>query len=236
MKYSKILGAITVALAVLPATAFAQVGYVSRQVNLRAGPATEYPVVATLLPGVEIVVQGCLSDYRWCDVVVGPNRGWVYAANIVYPYQGANVPVLTYGALIGLGIVAFSVGDYWDHHYHGRPWYPQRQHWVDRSWPRFGPGGHRLPGPEYRPGDHRPPPPGPGFRPGDHRPPSGPAVRPGDHRPPPRPAVRQGDHRPPAGPAVRQGDHRPPSGPAVRQGGQNSSQRGQRLEDKGAGK
>jgi uncharacterized protein YraI len=236
MKYSKILGAITVALAVLPATALAQMGYVSKQVNLRAGPATEYPIVATLLPGVEIVVEGCLSDYRWCDVVAGPNRGWAYAANIVYPYQGANVPVLTYGALIGLGIVAFSVGDYWDHHYHGRSWYPQRQQWVDRSWPRFGPGGHRLPGSEFGPDDHRSPP-GPGFGPGGHRPPPpGPGFRPGDHRPPAGPVIRQGGQRSQQGPAVRQGGQHSQQGPAVRQGGQNSSQRGQRLEDKGGGR
>jgi uncharacterized protein YraI len=197
MKYSKTLGALALALAVLPATSFAEMGYVAKAVNLRAGPATEYPIVAMLQAGVAISVEGCLSDYRWCDVVAGPSRGWIYAANIVYPYQGQNVPVLTYGALIGLGIVAFSVGDYWDHHYRASPWYPQRQRWIDR--------------PGFRPGDHRPPA-GPGFRPGDHRPPVGPGFRPGDHRPPAGPAVRPGNQRPPQGPAVRPGNQRSPQG------------------------
>ena len=66
-------------------------------------------MVAILPAGMQILVEGCLSDYRWCDVVAGPNRGWVYAGNIVYPYEGADVPVLTYGAVIGLGIITFSV-------------------------------------------------------------------------------------------------------------------------------
>ena len=203
MKYSKTLGALAFALAVLPATSFAEMGYVAKAVNLRAGPATQYPIVAMLQAGVEISVEGCLSDYQWCDVVAGPSRGWVYAANIVYPYQGQNVPVLTYGALIGLGIVAFSVGDYWDHHYRSSAWYPQRQRWVERPWP----GGHRPPvGPGFRPGDHRPPV-GPGFRPGEHRPPVGPGVRPGEHRPPVGPGARPGDHHSQRGQGPVEGQH-----------------------------
>ncbi len=210
MKYSKTFGALVLALAVVPVVSLAEMGYVAKAVNLRAGPATQYPIVAMLQAGVSISVEGCLSDYRWCDVVVGPTRGWVSAANIVYPYQGQNVPVLTYGALIGLGIVAFSVGDYWDHHYRSSPWYAQRQRWVERPWP----GGHRVPvGPGFRPGDHRPPV-GPGFRPGDHRPPGGPGFRPGDHRPPGGPGFRPGDHRSQRGQGRaedqhQQSDHQP---------------------------
>jgi uncharacterized protein YraI len=187
MKYLRMLGVLTALLAGAPAISYAQVAYTDRDINLRAGPAVEYPVVAILPAGIPISVEGCLSDYRWCDVVAGADRGWVYAGNIVYPYQGARVPVLTYGAVIGLGILAFSVANYWDNHYRGRPWYRERQVWVDRPRPGFGPGGGRPPpqGPVVRPGDRRPPPQGPVIRQGDRRPPQG-QVPGGNRRPPQR--------------------------------------------------
>jgi len=171
MKYLKLMAALTVALASLPGVSQAQLAYAAKQVNLRAGPGMEYPVVAILLAGVPVTVQGCVADYRWCDVEAGPSRGWVYGANIVYPYQGANVPVISYGAVIGIGILAYSVASYWDQHYVGRPWYPQRQRWINRPPPpphappmqrpappeHRGPVGHPPASPEQRaPAGQRP--------------------------------------------------------------------------------
>ena len=187
-----------VSLAIAPASAQAQqMAYVSKEVNLRAGPSSDYPVVAILGSGVAITVEGCMSDYRWCDVSVGPNRGWLYAGNIVYPYQGADVPLLTYGPAIGIGVIAFSVGSYWDDYYRYRPWYPQRQRWID--WPYAVPYPvpysvpYPVPHPVFRPGFQHPAP-QPGFVPGPRHP-HGP--RPGfDQHPPPR-------VRPIQGPAIQ---------------------------------
>lgn len=204
MKRSTLMACTVAASALWPIASNAQMAYVNKDVNLRAGPAMEYPVVMRLRARVTLSVIGCLPGYQWCDVEVGPNRGWVYAGNIVYPYQGAYVPVHTYGAAIGIGVVAFMVGNYWDDHYRARPWYPQRQHWIDRPHPGYGPGDHRRPpGPVFRPGDHHPPPPPPHVS-RDHRAP-----------PPPPPHGGSRDHRPPA-PAVVPGGHRGPerSGPA----------------------
>lgn len=179
MKNVRAPGFLAVALAAMLATSHAhQLAYTSKDVNLRAGPSRDYPVVAILPAGISISVEGCLSDYRWCDVVAGPDRGWLYAMNIVYPYQGANVPVLTYGALLGISIIVFSIGPYWDDHYRARPWYPQRQLWIDRPRPML---------PPVRP---RPLPPGPGIGSG------------GGHRPPPMLGPGGGERPPPVlGPA-----------------------------------
>ena len=49
-------------LAVLPAIAYAQWAYTAKDVNLRAGPARDYPVVARLPGGLEISVAGWLND------------------------------------------------------------------------------------------------------------------------------------------------------------------------------
>jgi uncharacterized protein YraI len=205
--------------AAMPLIADAQEATASKWVNMRAGPARDYPLVASYGPGTPLAVQGCTDGFGWCDVI-GPNgiRGWVYAGNIVYPYQSAEVPVLGYGAMIGLPIVTFAIGSYWGNYYRGRPWYGNMPRWEHHR-PPPRPPAFRPPPPGFRPppggmrppgGDHRPP--GGGFRPpgGDHRPPGG-GMRPpgGGQRPPPGNIRPQGDVRPPSG-----GGNRPP--PSVR--------------------
>jgi uncharacterized protein YraI len=117
-----------------------QLAYASKTVSMRAGPSRDYPVVATLGSGTSMTIYGCLQDYKWCDVIVGSSRGWVYSGNIVYPYLGRDVPVMSYGPTIGLGIVSFSIGNYWDNYYTDYPWYPQRQNWSNRPWAGYGSG------------------------------------------------------------------------------------------------
>lgn len=135
------LFAITAAVTALPSTSFAQQGYTSKFVNLRAGPSRDYPLVVAVPAGVRLTVVGCLPDYRWCDVVIGANRGWMYAGNINYAYQGNQVPLLTYGPSIGIGVTVFSLDNYWDSYYSNYPWYPQRQYWSNRApaYPYYAP-------------------------------------------------------------------------------------------------
>lgn len=201
MKSLKLVVGLTVALAALPGISQAQLAYAAKQVNLRAGPGMEYPVVAILLAGVPVTVQGCVADYRWCDVEAGPSRGWVYGGNIVYPYQGSNVPVISYGAMIGIGILAYSVTSYWDQHYIGRPWYPQRQRWI-----------HRPPPPPHARPVQRPALP-------EHRAPNGHAPTPPEHRGHPGHPPVPPEHRAPAGqrpvPHVAPPEAKPHGVPAV---------------------
>lgn len=206
------MGVLTAALLTWSTTSLAELAHTSKNANLRAGPAAEYPVVAIIQAGTALSVEGCQSDFEWCDVVVGPYRGWLYAANIAYPYQGANVPVLEMGAALGIGITAFSLGSYWDHHYGSTPWYPQRQRWIDRPRSSFSRGDHGPAGPRHDidRGPHRPPVHAPGVT---HRPrPVPPSAGERDHRPRPvPPGAGEGDRRPRSEPpGVGKGDHRPP--------------------------
>jgi len=143
----------------LPLAANAQVDYTAETLRLHAGPGEDYPVVAILGSGFAVTIQGCTQDYSWCDVLAGPHRGWVYGRDIVYSYQGQYVPLINYGAAIGIGVVTFVVGSYWQNHYAGRHWYRQMPHWDHR--PPHAPihskpppgvhsGGSQHPTPSYR--------------------------------------------------------------------------------------
>jgi len=194
----------------LPLAAVAQQAQTTRWVHVRAGPAPEYPLVTQLPPYVSVWVQGCISDYSWCDVITPDNnRGWVYGGNLVYPYQNGSVPIVQYGALIGLPIVTFFVGSYWGSYYRGRPWYGEWNRWDRWSHDHFRPGrpGYRPPLPPHRP-DFRPPRP-PDVRPPPRpRPPGPPVMRPQvePSRPPlvrPAPPPRPPVNRPPLRPVMR---------------------------------
>ncbi len=158
-----------------------------KNVHLRAGPARDYPVVAILAQGTPLDVQGCLPDYSWCDVIGNGLRGWVYAANIGSPYQGATVPVINHGPALGLLVFGFVLGEYWNQHYRDRPWYRQRDEWSHRPRPPQPP----MP-PRPQP---RPQPPGAGPQP--H--PPAPPVRPAPPPPPVRPAPPPRQPGPPHG-------------------------------------
>jgi uncharacterized protein YraI len=114
-----------------------QYAYTARDAELHAGPAFEYPTVAIILNNIAITVEGCVDGYQWCDVTAGPYRGWMYAGDVVYPYQGGYYPISSYGPMIGLTVIGFSTALYWDRHYRTSPWYQHRTYWVERPAPRF---------------------------------------------------------------------------------------------------
>jgi uncharacterized protein YraI len=117
----------------LPAPASAQTALVTTELNMRAGPSPEFPVVATLPENAHVRVHGCLDGYNWCDVSWQDERGWAYGAYLSYPYDNRYVVVSEYGPEIDLPIVTYSVGSYWDRYYRGRPWYGTRSRWI-ASW------------------------------------------------------------------------------------------------------
>jgi len=171
--------------------------------NLRAGPAREYPVVSVLQAGTYVTVQACLADYSWCDVALPPLRGWVYAPNLVIQQAGVTQPVNVAGAIIGIGVTSFILNSYWRDHYYNRPWYGQASYWNNHP-----PHYHRPPPPPH----YRPPPP-PHYRPPPphYRPPPPPQYRP---PPPPPPQPGGPQFRPPPGGGGQGGGHgggqRPP--------------------------
>ncbi|MDE1174683.1 MAG: SH3 domain-containing protein [Parvibaculaceae bacterium] len=146
MKRLMVAGALGLALACLPVLAQAAPAFVTRSANLRAGPDTGYPVVAALQPGVQVELFGCIQGWSWCDVAVSGYRGWIYGAYLQSAYQTQQVPVINYGSQLGIPLVVFSFGSYWDNYYRGQSWYGDRQRYEHYQ-PRYL---GRGPGPVYR--------------------------------------------------------------------------------------
>ncbi|WP_172461861.1 SH3 domain-containing protein [Dyella jiangningensis] len=194
-----------------PAAAQGANGVITSYVDLYAGPDIGYPPVAELPAGTPVAIQGCLDGWRWCDVITMGTRGWVAGTFVQYTYDNQPVIVADYGPRIGIPVIAFSIGVYWDRYYRDRPFYRERDRWYSR------------------PIESRPPPRPPGWRGGDHdrdRDDRGrPAPAPGRPPPPPvHPSVPpEGRPMPSAGyrpqpdraPEHRPPENRPPS-PAYR--------------------
>jgi uncharacterized protein YraI len=201
---------VTTLMMMVPVAAFAADGYVITNVNMRAGPDPGYPIVQVLPVNSWISVQGCTTGWQWCDVIAGPNRGWVAGTYISYMYNNQPVYVADYGAQIGIPIVTFVIGTYWANYYANRPFYRDRNRWYGRPFPIRPPARPPMrPRPPIRPpGPVRPPQPPGGNRPqppGGNRPqPPGNGNRPqppGGNRPQPpgggnRPQPPGGGNRP----------------------------------------
>lgn len=101
----------------LPANALAAaLAYVSASaLNLRVGPGTNYEIITSLPEGTPVAIYGYGSRGRWCDVSADGLRGWVWCG---YLDSGVAGPILTWGPVVGLSILAYSYDDYYDRYYY----------------------------------------------------------------------------------------------------------------------
>ena len=112
-----------------PAAASALTAVTTEPLPLRAGPAGDFPVVDQVPADARVVVHGCVSAYRWCDVSWRDAHGWARGDELAYLEDSRRVSIIEYGPRVRLPIVAFSVDRYWDRHYRSRPFYSERARW-----------------------------------------------------------------------------------------------------------
>jgi uncharacterized protein YraI len=153
-KYMLTAALVAIGLPFAPAMARDMNGYVVRTTMMRAGPDYDYPAVQRLRRDSGVRVHGCLRDWNWCDVSNRYDRGWVPRQNIVVSYNGRRRYI---GSSMGIIILSFSFGNYWDNHYRSRPFYAQRprweQHYQDGYRASWGP---RAPAPRVSPQQRQP--------------------------------------------------------------------------------
>jgi len=128
----KLFGAIAlVAMLAAPALAEAATrGFATANVNMRSGPSTAYPAVVVIPVGAPLTVHGCLSDTPWCDVSFVNGRGWVAGRYIQTTFRQNRVYVEPrYYRDLGVPIITFEAGRYWDRYYRDRDFYRERDRW-----------------------------------------------------------------------------------------------------------
>ncbi|MBO6756778.1 MAG: SH3 domain-containing protein [Roseibium sp.] len=93
------------------------IAYTTANLNVRAGPGTNYPVITTLPRGAGVTVFGCTADFKWCDAAFTNVKGWVSGRYLSYagagPYYGRPVP----NAGVQLGVRRY----YGNYPVYGRP-------------------------------------------------------------------------------------------------------------------
>ncbi len=104
-------------------------GFMLRRAWLRAGPDADYPRVGIVYPRSRVLIHGCLRDWSWCDISNRANRGWVSGVHISGIWQGRQQAIPAIAPYLGVGILSFSFGNYWDSHYRTQPFYRERDRW-----------------------------------------------------------------------------------------------------------
>jgi uncharacterized protein YraI len=127
-------------LAPTPAWARTYSGWTVRTTTMRAGPDYAYPPVQRIGGNAQVAIFGCLNDWSWCDVGYRYDRGWVAGRDLVANDRGRRRGISSY---LGIGILSFIFGNYWDSHYRGRSFYNERsrfeQHYYNHYQPHWGP-------------------------------------------------------------------------------------------------
>jgi len=117
---------VAAALPLTSASAQTMRGYTSVATRLYAGPLRDYPTVRYVRRGVRVSVHGCLRDWSWCDVTYRYNRGWIAGSALRVSHDGRRRGL---AADLGIGVISFSFGSYWDNYYRGRSFYSERPRW-----------------------------------------------------------------------------------------------------------
>ncbi|WP_274627274.1 DUF1236 domain-containing protein [Arvimicrobium flavum] len=61
--------------------------------NVRAGPGTQYPVIGVIGAGQNAMLTGCVKNSRWCAVDEGGKPGFVYSSYLTADIGGAQVVI-----------------------------------------------------------------------------------------------------------------------------------------------
>ena len=106
MKTKLLLPAIAGALVAFSGPSFADVAVqAATDLNVRAGPGPQYPVIGVLGAGQATTLRGCLESSKWCSVADSGGDGWVYSDYLVGDFGGQQVTLTSRPADSGVVVV-----------------------------------------------------------------------------------------------------------------------------------
>ena len=145
MKIRNILSmAVLAAVVGFSGAAHAADAFATHDLNLRAGPGKNYPIVAVIKGNPGVNVRGCTAGYKWCDISSHGAQGWVVGKYLAGESENHRYAYNTYGQRFGTPVVVFNQRSYWDANYKDRPFYGERKYWTTTTTTTTGrPAGYR---------------------------------------------------------------------------------------------
>ena len=90
----------------LTGAAFAQSSAVATtDLNVRAGPGPQYPVIGVIGAGQGTTIDGCIEGSKWCQVQTGSGAGWAYSDYLTGEFGGTRVVLTERPADAGIAVV-----------------------------------------------------------------------------------------------------------------------------------
>lgn len=94
MKPNLLISAAAGALLAMSASALAQTSVTATtDLNVRAGPGPQHPVIGVLSAGQATTLRGCIEGSKWCSVAEAGGQGWVYSDYLTGNFGGQQVVV-----------------------------------------------------------------------------------------------------------------------------------------------
>ena len=87
--------------------------------NVRAGPGPQYPVIGVLAAGQSATLSGCIEGSKWCTIAEAGGKGWVYSDYVTGDFGGSRVVVTRRPADAAIAVVAPPADDLYSDSYTG---------------------------------------------------------------------------------------------------------------------
>ena len=76
--------------------------------NVRSGPGPLYSIVGMIPANAKVMVQGCLADASWCEIVLGDVKGWSAGNYLTATVENAPVALSTLDKRVVLKTVTYE--------------------------------------------------------------------------------------------------------------------------------
>jgi uncharacterized protein YraI len=91
-----------------PSLALALDAVAVTDLNMRAGPGSQYPVVATIHSNGAVEILGCLPEANWCQVNWQGHEGWSYSEYLAITETDERIFVPQARSVMDIPVVAFE--------------------------------------------------------------------------------------------------------------------------------